>query len=179
MTTDKDSPQLFVAVDASKVARCNWCGTLQSDNWKEIRTGIYCSNGCADASNNQRLLASICIAIVAAPIVLLLPVPTGLFTAMQRPMIFTFVGVLVFPFFVILIYGLVSEYRRVRIYKNEVPKASRMDEGIEELVLVRSAKHVECPNCDGNIDLSKVKADMIYHCEYCGASGKVEILKTE
>jgi hypothetical protein len=84
------------------------------------------------------------------------------------------------PLLICLTIPVYNEWKRVNQFKQEVPEGSRFNGASSNLALLRAIPHpIECPNCDGNIDLSTVKEDMIYHCEYCGASGKVEILKTE
>lgn len=68
-----------------------------------------------------------------------------------------------------------------RAYRKEIPKGSRKTEGrVSELALLRSVtSSVSCPTCDASIDLSDIREDKLYHCDYCGASGIVELLKTE
>jgi DNA-directed RNA polymerase subunit RPC12/RpoP len=59
-----------------------------------------------------------------------------------------------------------------------VPRNSRSDISLSKISLLRKAlPAVKCPNCDGNLNLSNIDADMQYHCDYCGVSGIVEIVK--
>jgi ribosomal protein S27AE len=62
---------------------------------------------------------------------------------------------------------------------SKVAKDSKISEVHDDISLLKTMlTHVECPNCDGNIDLAEVGEDRIYHCGYCGASGIVEITYT-
>ena len=72
------------------------------------------------------------------------------------------------------------DFRNGRKYAMKIPKGSRGKEGLDDISVLKTIlKHAECPNCDGNIDLSGVEEDRIYHCGYCGATGIVEIVHTQ
>jgi DNA-directed RNA polymerase subunit RPC12/RpoP len=47
--------------------------------------------------------------------------------------------------------------------------------GSEVSVLRSISPPVECPNCDGLIDLANVGEEVVYNCQYCGASGVLEL----
>ncbi|NHJ14415.1 MAG: hypothetical protein EAX95_12120 [Candidatus Thorarchaeota archaeon] len=162
MTAKKDAPKLYIAVDASKLARCAWCGTSESQEWLSAETGVFCSVECARARYIDTVLCIIGTAFVIAPLTLL-----------------TFFAPLA-PIILILTYPALKEWRRIRRYKKDVAEGSRRkDDSIDLSLLHALPTAVTCPSCDGNINLFTVKEDMIYHCEYCGVSGKVEILKTK
>ncbi len=58
-----------------------------------------------------------------------------------------------------------------------VPKDSRKDSiSLEDAYVKSLVKIMECPNCDGKIDLSQIGPERIFRCEYCGIEGVVEIL---
>jgi hypothetical protein len=55
-------------------------------------------------------------------------------------------------------------------------KGSRRNIGISEVSLLRKiSAPIECPNCDGIINLENVSEDMVYTCQYCGANGIIDI----
>jgi hypothetical protein len=43
----------MVTVDPKRAVRCRWCGTFESDQWKNsvFRKGLWCSNNCYNAGH--------------------------------------------------------------------------------------------------------------------------------
>ncbi|MFW9845830.1 MAG: hypothetical protein ACFFD6_03715 [Candidatus Thorarchaeota archaeon] len=178
MTKDTDGPKVYLAADASKIVRCAWCGYLVSVIEAKPPQSAFCSGDCAAAMKlEENRLCMICY----LPSILILTTASTL-TAPSFVNAFS-MGLLLFLLFIlssfpILLIVAFNVYKggKTRVMR---PKLSRYNDESPDFFLLRTAsQHVECPNCDGNIDLSTVKEDMVYHCEYCGASGKVEILKT-
>ncbi|MGY5876592.1 MAG: hypothetical protein RTU30_12660 [Candidatus Thorarchaeota archaeon] len=63
-------------------------------------------------------------------------------------------------------------------HAESVSRGSKRNDSLFEDALMRSVSPaVECPNCDGNLDLTVLGPERIYTCEYCSASGVVEIIK--
>jgi hypothetical protein len=175
LTIEKDSPNLYVAVDASKSARCDWCGTLESESWTHTKMNIYCSKDCYNASTANQQMAFGCCFFMSGPAFIL----EAVVISNVHPEFMAFAVGWFFLFSIpFLAYGYYN-YRRGLSHAKTTPRDSKYSESSSDLTFLRTlSQHVECPNCDGNIDLSEVQEDMIYHCEYCGASGKVEILQT-
>jgi hypothetical protein len=172
LTTDRDElPRLHIVVDASKVVRCKWCGTVQSENWIASEYGyFFCSDICAKAFGSEKYWYCL------TPLVCVIPFFTVLiFLASGQELGFIgFVGLLVCGVLLSISWCIYEDKQ----YAKDVPKNSRWIEGSVDVSLLKTvARHIECPNCDGNLDLSKVKEDMIYHCDYCGASGEIEVVK--
>lgn len=169
MAVDKDDlPRLRILVDASRVLRCKWCGISQSDTWKTTENGVYCSDSCMKV--DMHMTRSYWFYCMFLFFVIFVPIgsridPSGLLG---------WLSIIMIPLTICcFIVGLPPSN-----YKEEVPRNSRVNEESLNVSLLKTvASHIECPNCDGNIDLSKVKEDMIYHCDYCGADGIIELVK--
>ena len=87
---------------------------------------------------------------------------------------------LVFSVFLIPVGFLaLNEFKQGVESAHRIPKGFRKNENLDDISILNTVlKHVECPNCDGSIDLATVGPDHIYHCGYCGASGIVEVAFT-
>jgi len=50
----------MVSVDPKRAARCRWCGTFESDDWKNdmFRKGLWCSKECYHAGHLGEYLFS-------------------------------------------------------------------------------------------------------------------------
>ena len=168
MTDNKESLRIYIAVDPTKVSRCKWCGTTQSEKWKGNQYGaIFCSTECSLANYANRTLVFYPL-LVFAPLILSIGKPIFLGAFLGALALF---ALLWSP---LLFFGGAGLYQRRRI-----PKDSRRDDiPIDVAMLKAMSSTVLCPRCDANIDVSKVGKDMTYTCEYCGASGKVEIMNT-
>lgn len=122
-------------------------------------SGIYCSDECkfADQAN-----CTILLFLFAIPFALAISELVGLL----------FFCVLISP---ILICGAIGQYHR-----RTIPKGSRRDDvPIDTTMLQAVSSAVLCPKCDANIDVRKVGEDRVYTCDYCGASGTIEVIKTD
>ena len=173
MTENKDElPRLHIFVDGSKVVRCKWCGTTQSEKWIPAGFGdFYCSDNCKRAAEWNPEGYGFCT-FGFTLLLFLVIIFTGLPWEILLP------GILIMsPLFILL--PVIMYFRKPpEDYKEKVPKNSRWNEGLSDLSLLKTiTSHAVCPNCDGNLDLSKVTQDMVYACEYCGASGKIEVVK--
>ena len=62
--------------------------------------------------------------------------------------------------------------------KNRLKDSRRDDVSLDTVLLRAMPSAVLCPRCDANIDVPKVGDNMVYTCDYCGASGTIEVLKT-
>ncbi|MFW9806649.1 MAG: hypothetical protein ACFFFK_07970 [Candidatus Thorarchaeota archaeon] len=157
---------LVVAVDSSKLARCTWCGTLESNHWINGKHGMYCSKACKSATVSEAgfvPLLFICqIGLIAI----------GFMYSIEIGLVF---GVFLIPVGILSL----NEFKQGVESAHRIPRGSRRTENVDDIKVLKTIlKHVECPNCDGNIDLTTVGQDHIYHCGYCGASGIVEIAFT-
>jgi hypothetical protein len=161
-----DLPRLYIVVDPSKSMRCSWCGTFQSHQWQHSKGGTFCSKSCQTAAiaSNDPIECLCCCQIVMMVI--------GFIISIE-------VGVVISVFFVPVGILMQLEYMQGKKAALKVPKNSRRKYGLDDFSVLKTIlKHAECPNCDGNIDLTEIEADRIYRCRYCGATGVVEIVHT-
>lgn len=160
----RDLPRLYIAVNPSKLVRCNWCDTVESIRWEHSRSGTFCSTSCQKASE----ASNECVKWIGFCNIAM--------------MVFFFMigieyGVTIGIFVVPVVFWMLRDYRHGKEHALKVPKSSRRKVGLDNFSVVKTMlKHVECPNCDGNIDLSRIGADRIYHCGYCGATGVIKIV---
>jgi DNA-directed RNA polymerase subunit RPC12/RpoP len=164
----KESQPIYIAVDATNLVRCRYCGLMDGDRWLRADRGQYCSMDCMRADNVGLFFFVYLIGAAGIPFFLLY---YGMY-----PIIAVFGALIVmtigFPL-------LRSSYLGLE-YRSKVPRYSRQNERPSGVDLLKALpSRVSCPNCDANIDLEKVSADMVYTCDYCGASGNIEILKQE
>jgi hypothetical protein len=160
----KDLHRLHIVLDASKAHRCNWCGTPQSDRWLTRKTGVYCSKKCVRAAASEARLCYLPLPILYIMLVI------WIWPELGRYLAWLFLLLFIPPFAIPILFF------RDRKFALEIPKGSRSHIGVSEVSLLRKlSAPIECPNCDANIDLSKISEDMIYTCQYCGATGVVEI----
>ena len=176
MKENREPLRVYVAVDPAKILRCMWCGIALSEDWRHTEYGIYyskgryatyCSRGCHDAGRvNERILGSLSIVFMSAIILPSVQLSPGAF------IIVVAVAVLVScPF---LYYAKVG-----RDLQKKVPRNSRRDDVSSDIALLKAiSSGVSCPICNANIDVRKIGTDRVYNCDYCGASGTVEIVKT-
>ena len=172
MSRNNTSKNIHVVIDVEKASKCMWCGTLESKKWNTSREGkIFCSSDCRCAYYHTRsrliITSSVAVGLPLALIFFLIPGGYGVSVGIA----------LLVGFAVIVNYQI---YAKGVVYAQKVKKNSRTRDGETELDLIRQiSKPIACPNCDGNIDLSKIKEDRIYHCEYCGATGLVEVIQAK
>lgn len=168
---NNELPRLHILVDASKVVRCKWCGTTQSEKWIPTEPGsFFCSYVCVKAYGHDRYW------MILTPLICLIPLFVGVFllASDSEKGFVGFVGLLTCGITLSMAWCTYED----REYAKDVPQNSRLNEGLSDLSLLKTiTSHAVCPNCDGNLDLSKVTQDMVYDCEYCGASGKIEVVK--
>ena len=161
-----DLPRLYVAVNPSKLVRCTWCGTLESVRWEHTKGGTFCSDTCQKAAE----ISTECVQCQCFCSIIMIVICSVVGIEF---------GIIVSSFLVPIGVLMLLEDRRGKQAALKVPKNSRRKYGLDEFSVLKTiVKHVECPNCDGIIDLTKIEADRIYHCGYCGATGIVEIAHT-
>jgi len=172
LVNKEDLRRLHIVLDASKVNRCIWCGSPLSDHWILGEEGSYCSDSCAKAKSSDLFLPAACMTIILLPLLVAIWSITSSFFDPNLK----FQAIIVLIAMVILSAILSISTYRDRRYAAEVPQGSRRHIGVSEVSLLRRiSAPVDCPNCDAKINLTNVGEDMIYHCQYCGASGIVEI----
>lgn len=163
-----DISRLRIFVDASRVPRCKWCGISQSYTWKTTKEGVYCSDSCMKVDmhvTNRWCWFPIFLFFVISALIGNSIDSSGILGSFSTVMI-----PLTICLFIVDLPPLA--------YKTKVPRNSRVNEGLLNLSLLKTiTSHIKCPNCDGHIDLSNVKKDMVYHCDYCGADGIIELVK--
>lgn len=172
MAKEKDIHRLQLLLDASKIERCIWCGTQQSDTWFDSPEGFYCSSDCMKASRtqNQRFWQAMCVLLFVSSVLIYLA--TGPFFSFDRRLETVAFGISI-TLYLIMLYLAISQYRK---YESAVPKNSRRGVRPTGVSLLRKiSEPVECPKCGAKIDLANIGDDLIYHCQYCGANGVVEI----
>jgi len=154
------SDNIYVVVDSSKIARCSWCGTTESENWIGSDFGIYCSTGCSLAANTPvSILMFTFFALMWLPSIAFLPVSSG--------------SVL---FLVLALLSLCCSLPGL-IQRRSVPNGSRANGvPLDTALLATVSTSVICPRCDANLDLRNIGEDRVYVCGYCGATGTIEII---
>jgi len=171
MKKNSESLRIYITVNPTKIVRCGWCGTAESDNWLMNRTGIYCSSQCA-AANMAGL--STCLFVFSAILVF------ATFVASRATSDYSFMtilgglvlGVMISsPCLICAVGG--------RDSRKRVPRGSRRDKASSDMSLLKTVSGITCPRCDANLDIRKVGEDKVYNCEYCGASGTIELVKTK
>lgn len=175
MAKEKDLPRIHIILDASKTKRCDWCGSPQSDRWLTHREGTFCSNSCIKAASSENR----CVTVLITGFTSMFFFWAWVWFLIERPwvpadFIIISVGVTI-VFLVPLFAKTIVEFADHKIAL-KIPRGSRRHIGVSQFSLLkRISTPMECPNCDGNIDLDAVHKDMVYTCQYCGASGIIEI----
>lgn len=171
MVKNKDPHRLRLVLEKITIEQCTWCGTQQSDDWFHSGDGTYCSVECMKYSRLQdrQILSVMLVLLLSATVTIYLITSPFLVSDLIVQMVAY--GIFFTLLFVMLYLSLI-QYRKYA----KIPKGSRSDIHPTVVSLVRKiSAPVECPNCDANIDLTEIGEDMIYHCQYCGAEGVVEI----
>lgn len=163
----------YITVEKARMARCLWCGTLESHDWIEARNpaGHYCSRDCERAGSVEfrqewlRILTPCGILLVIVSIVTI-------------PLIdFEFVSTTIIAG-ICIIYLSVNcrhEVEKGQEIRSHIPKGSRKDDTPRGLVLLERAKiSALCPNCGAALNLAEIGPDRIFKCKYCGAEGIIE-----
>ncbi len=169
MEERSDLPHMYIAVDPSKLMRCDWCGTLESENWIRYENGVYCSATCKSAVDSIVTPGLVLLCVVPIFLVAVITAITSSIEGMAFLLVMLFAGIFCLCF-----------YLEGKKSAALVPQSSRRTEIQDDISLLKAIMtHIECPNCDGNIDIDEIGKDQIYHCGYCGASGVVEITFTD
>jgi len=175
LADEKDLTRLHIVLDASKAKRCEWCGSPQSDRWLNNEEGTFCSNRCSKAAGSENRWMTALISVFSASF-----------------FIWAWIWILfghfwVPPNFMVMLLGLTFFFvvpisvKAIIEFANhksalEIPRGSRRNIGVSKVSLLRMVSDpIECPNCDGNIDLRSIGEDMVYTCQYCGANGVIDI----
>jgi uncharacterized paraquat-inducible protein A len=176
MTDDKGSGRIHIILDAGKVNRCSWCGSPVSEHWISSEGGPFCSKECEKEWLNERNSCTFCFsAFLTLLFLLLIPAfwlsDSSYIDNTLRFQVIASCSVAV----VILSIFTISSFRDYNRTPNRL-KDSQRNVGTSKASLLRSiSTPVECPNCDALIDLTNIGEDMVYHCQYCGANGIIEI----
>ena len=173
MNEEEELPRLRVLLDASRVKRCDWCGSAQSDDWSVSDLGVFCSEECSRASGARSPLSSVCVLFATIAMVLaVLVLPESLFEVTDR-----IYAVLGFIGMVIMMMWVAYSDFKDRRYALKVPEGSRSNVGVSQISLLRRVSApIECPRCGGNLITEDIGEDMVYTCRYCGASGIIDIV---
>ncbi len=163
---------IYVVVDTSRAAKCAWCKSIESKNWKSTTEGkLFCCSKCRDAyycENRQYITIFMLVAgVVCLLIYLSDPESPNAFRVLFPSLMFLSFAVGTIPFIFI-------GYSHAK----KVPQYSRRAILSAEHVFARRISNpIDCPNCMGKLDLSKIQREMVYCCEYCGATGAVEVVR--
>jgi len=166
---DTNEPlRIYVAVDSTKVFRCRWCGSAESDAWFETQYGTFCSGECYDASQAyDRISVYSCFLIIFV----------GSFAVMET--LWPGTLIIALPAYLLLSSPYLCCVKESWDSRKRIPRNSRKDTTSLDLSLLKAmTSGVLCPRCSANIDIRKVGKDKVYNCEYCGASGTIELVKT-
>jgi len=165
MKTSSESLRIYITVDSTKIVRCQWCGVAQSEHWHRARNGIFCSRNCSHAVNPYcDIVAVVLLWITYSPLVLFLPAG------------YNVIGMLAI---ILVLSPCLIPVKGGLDHRKKVPRNSRRDDVASDMALLKAiSSRVSCPKCGANINLRKVGEDRVYNCEYCGASGTIELVKT-
>ncbi|MHA2603047.1 MAG: hypothetical protein AM324_013075 [Candidatus Thorarchaeota archaeon SMTZ1-83] len=149
----------YIAVDKSRVMRCQWCGTAESRRWIRDEGGPWCSEACQSAS---RLENETCGALFCVFSILVI------FSAsIQRGMVLDVTTGLIMILFLLscpaVLFG--SSIMSGLQTRKQIPRYSR-----------RAGRTLEtagffCANCGGALEV-EVGMTMA-ECAYCGATNEI------
>jgi hypothetical protein len=157
-----ESRDRYVAVDKTKVVRCKWCGTAQSDNWILEPGGPWCSWECEESYRHD-------IGIPAGPFILccasLLVLPVLFIIGHQPPPFVLIAGVFFgsWTCFFALVWFL--EMRESNGTKVKVPKDSRRSD------IVAGGELFDCGHCGGCLEVTTNAT--VTECSYCGFTNEI------
>ena len=172
MAKENNVHRLQLFLEDSKIERCIWCGTQQSDKWIDSPEGLYCSSDCMKASKkqDQKIWRAMCVLLLVSSVLFYLAT-TSFFSFDRRFETIAF-GIAI-TLDLVMLYLAISQYHK---YEPTIARNSRRGFRPTEVSLLRKiSEPVECPKCGADIDLTDIGDDMVYHCQYCGANGVVEI----
>jgi hypothetical protein len=116
------------------------------------------------------------IAIEMASILLLQTIPMAISYGLYSLLMLTLLLVSLPELFALVVLHQLLKGMR---WRTKVPAHSREDDELQEIGILRGiAAVVKCPSCDAALDLNKVYSDMTFTCDYCGATGTIELVKT-
>ena len=128
---------------------------------------MYCSKECNLASQANDFISGFVMIVVFIPIMLTMGGPRYL------SIIIIGSAIVIAMFSPLLYCGLVGHSHR-----RKIPKGSRRNQVSSDMALLKAmSSAVLCPRCDANLDVTKVGQDRVFTCDYCGASGTIEILQ--
>lgn len=171
---EKNEPvPIYIAVDSKKISRCEWCGTLESNNWTTSGECAYCSKKCNLASEIDVSAFCSFLWLILSPFFVVVIGITGIPMTLLSSIIVWIILVIGFsPVYYVLILG----YR----HRKDIPKDSKMDESLLEVKLLKAVSTaVVCPKCDANIDLNNLGPRRTYTCTYCGTTGTINIITSD
>ncbi len=88
MIENRESLLIYVAVDSTKIVRSQWCGTIESDNWRVNRYGIHCSDDCAAASGASLLIGMFLYFVILSLVTIAAMEPSSRAYGIGIPLIF-------------------------------------------------------------------------------------------
>lgn len=166
MREGEQSDRIYVVVDSSKIARCKWCGIIESERWHFTTGESFCSTKCALAGNVSQYILGFILVAVSSPILLTMAGPMYMSTVVIGSLAMLAVGS---PALILGMRGLA--------HRTSVPKNSRKNATPLDTALLRTVStSVACPRCDANLDLRSIGTDRVYVCGYCGATGTIAVI---
>jgi hypothetical protein len=119
---DTNSKRHMVTVDSSRVANCDWCGTIESEKWRQyIFGGNYCSRACMQAGTYSQLICSALILLLIPVLLLMVPLAIGITVNPEMWLNLGFLFLICWPFgFFALI-----QVAKTGSYREATPKNSR------------------------------------------------------
>ena len=164
-----------VVIDFAKSSRCDWCGTMESTRWERSPKGTFCSAECRHAYLQADAVKMIYLTLCVGGPIAVVTIAT---VSVTDPYKYGQISLVMILFLAMLLLSGYSSLVQGKRHEERVPKGSRSQYLLTEHTYIKSLrKPAKCPNCDGNIDLSKTGPDLVYHCEYCGASGKIHVIR--
>lgn len=162
MRQGERSDNIYVVVDSSKIARCAWCGTMESKNWRVSRYGLYCSHACSFAAGAPVLICT-SVFFLALGFGIVMTVGWG--------------AVGIFSCFLMLALPPLCCGLQGQSHRRSVPRNSMADEvSLHTALLATVATSVVCPRCDAELDLRSIGKDRVYACGYCGTTGTIAVI---
>jgi len=158
LSDNSDLPRLHVVLKAPRIMRCRWCGIDLSDSSSAWNKSLYCSSECMIYTEGYTFTAFIGFTLLFLFVLFLISGVSLLVT-------FAPVGLIILVFI------------QVKKMKNNAPqKGSRANGQPSDMSLLKSRlPFVKCPKCHENLNLSTIADDKVFHCQYCDATGVIEI----
>jgi len=122
LEVDRHSKRHTIEVDGSKAAHCDWCGTIESEKWKQyIFGGNYCSRACMQAGTYNQLIWSALILLLIPVLLLMVPLANGI---TPNPEMWLILGGLFLICWSLGFFGL-YQVAKTGSYREATPKNSR------------------------------------------------------